>query len=271
MGHFYLLLALALLVLIALALSIRNSLKQSAQFVFNADQTLFTDAERRFLSVLRRAVGKDCQIYGKVRAADIIGLERRLSRRAREGALARLDGWCFDFLVCGAETSAILCAVNLAPRRPLRRAPPKNALDRICAAAHLPFVRFVESDTYSLVDVEEQVFAAIRARRIRTRPEAGLAEEVESTLNDLTLVIDEERRTSRSRLLGPRGGPTSDAGRIAPSVGKERVAGPRPLRRREPVIESHHISDEEPAFRIEPASRIEDEIEDERPMRRRRL
>ena len=270
MGHFYLLVALALLVLLSLALSLRRSMKQGAQLPFTADQRLFTAAEFSFRSVLERAVGKDCQVYAKVRAADVIGLHPRLSRRVRERALERLDGWCFDFLVCGAETSAILCAVNLSPRRPLRRGPPKDALDRICAAARLPFVRFVESETYSLVEIEDQVFAAIRARRTPATPETGLAEEIESTLNDLSLVIDEERRKTRSRLLGPRVEQTAEVRQSrAPSasapVSRDRSPAPRPLRRRDPVIEKHPIGDEGPTFKID------GEIDDERPLRRHRL
>ncbi|MBK1722901.1 DUF2726 domain-containing protein [Thiocystis violacea] len=262
MGHFYVLIGLGIVVSLAFLLSLRNSMKRRLRFPYVADETLFTAPERAFKGVLERAVGKEFLVYGRVRAIDVIGPRPRLSRRERERALERLGERCFDFLVCSRESTAILCAVKLAPRSRLRKLPPKDALDRICAAARLPFVRFRESDAYSVVDIEEQIFAAMQARGIRPRIDEIPADEAASVLHGLSSVIEAERRPEPVRPR-PRSAPSVTPPRQADSA--QRPRPPKPVRRRDPVIQDHHVLDEEPTFKID------GDLEDERPVRSHRL
>lgn len=224
MGHFYFLLALAILVLAAFLLSLRSSLRRQFGLPYVVDETLFTPAQRAFKAALERAVGKDYVVYGRVRVADVVGLRPRLSRRDRERALDRLGERLFDFLVCRRDTMAIHCAVNLAPRSRLRRQPGRDVLNRICAAAGLPFVRFRETDVYSVVEIEEAVFAAVQARHAKAAGEEISIDGTDDMLQGLSSVIRKER---------------GDGGEAAP----------RP-RRQEPVILDDQDVEEGPLFQI---------------------
>lgn len=191
MGHFYVLLGLGALVLVAFVFSLRKRFSRRYRFPYVVDEVLFTPNQRVFQSVLERAVGKGYRIYGKVRVADVIGLRPRLDPWARRRAYERLGERRFDFLVCTEQSSAIACAINLAPRSRLRRVPPNDSLNRICAAAKLPFVRFRESDLYSVIEIEEQVFAAMHALRLDARDDDPPREDTQAALAGLSETIAE--------------------------------------------------------------------------------
>jgi hypothetical protein len=206
MQHFYFLLALGALVSILFVAGLVRQLRNRHRLPYRADAFLFSPQQRAFLDVLERAVGRGYRVYGKVRAADIIEVEPRLDRRSRERAYERLADQTFDFVVCTLDTGAIACAVNLAPRSRLSRRPPKNSLDRICAAAKLPFVRFRESEVYSVVEIEQQVFGVMHAQRRRPESKADEMsnEDTRDALRDLSDVIGErEHEPSRFGRQGP--------------------------------------------------------------------
>lgn len=170
MGHFYFLLVLGGLLLLAFALHLQRRFGRRARLPFVADQTLFTPPQWAFLAVLEPALGPEYRVYGRVRVAEVIGLRPRLDRAVRRRAWARLGDRQFDFLVCVAATGAIACAVNLAPRSRLGRPPPRDSLDRICAVAGLPLVRWREADDYPPGEVRQRLCEAIEARRAGPLP-----------------------------------------------------------------------------------------------------
>ncbi len=250
MEHFYFLIGLGLFVLLAALLSLSKSLKRRRQLPYVVDATLFNPAQRAFKAVLERAVGKEYEIHGKVRAADVMSVRPGLSRRDRESAYDRLGDRCFDFLVCRRESTAIVCAVNLTARSRLRKRPPTDALDRVCAAAGLPLLRFRESDVYSVVEVEERIFAAIQARDVRP-VRLGVddihTEEAASMLHRLGQVIKDERPASRrSTPSVSRDRPESSRARTLP----DRTTVTTAAKRREPIIREQHVLDDEPDFKI---------------------
>ncbi|NEX22671.1 DUF2726 domain-containing protein [Thiorhodococcus mannitoliphagus] len=269
MGHFYFLLTLGVIVLAAFVLSLQRGIKRRLQLPYVLDEALFTAPQRAFKGVLERAVGKQYEIYGKVHAIDVIGLRARLSQREQALALSRVGDRRFDFLICSKETTAILCAVNLAPRSRLRKLAPKDALDRICAAAGLPFVRFRESAHYSVVDIEEQIFAAMQARGTRPEVEDIHLDEATTLLRDLSQASVDEQRTPRAAL--PRLAPVAPGARVAParrpSDGARRGSEPRRPKRRAPTLGSHehHVVDDGPSFKID------GELDDDRPQASRRI
>ncbi|MBK1719584.1 DUF2726 domain-containing protein [Thiocystis violacea] len=266
MEHFYFLIGLGVLVLLAFILSLRASLKRGRRLPYVADKTLFSPTQRAFMAVLERAVGKEYRIHGKVRAADVIGLSSRLSRRDRERAYDRLGDRRFDFLICDGETTAIVCAVNLSPRSRLRKQAPRDGLDRICAAAGLPFVRFRESEVYSVVEIEEHVFAAMRARIAPSKLDDIPAEEAAPMLHALSQAIDDGRPASRAR---SRQAVAERPRAPVPMTGAPTRPEPAPPsetpRRREPRIQDRQVLDDEPVFKIDL-----DADEDE-PVRARRF
>ena len=185
--------------------------------------------------------------------------------RARERAAERLAEQVFDFVICTRESSAIACAVNLAARSRLSRRPPKNRLDRICAAAKLPFVRFRESDVYSVVEIEEQVFSAMQTLRIHPRAEELSAQDTRDALRDLSDVIGEKvperTRTKRSALPTLSTHSTEQAAPSAPVPIK-------PGTRTEPRLHLDDDLDISPESRM-PEPRIEVEFDEDRPRRAR--
>lgn len=268
MGHFYFLLTLGVVVLVAFLLSVRRGVKRRLQLPYVLDPALLTPAQLAFKTVLERAIGKQHEIYAKVHAIDVIGLRPRLSRGEQELALTRLGDRRFDFLICSKETTAVLCAVNLAPRARLRKQPPRNALDRICAAAGLPLVRFRESEHYSVVDIEEQIFAAMQAQGSAVGREEASVDETTAALQDLSRAIVDEPRAGRPRLASAsaQSGTRSAAPR-RPGEGARREPEPRRAKRRAPTLGSHvpHLVEDGPSFRID------DDLDDDRTLAARRI
>lgn len=250
MAPLYFLLALEALVVVAFVLSLRRSLARRHRLPYLADEVLFTPEQLAFLAVLERAVGDGYRVHGKVRAAEVIDVSRRVDRRSRERAYARISHRCFDFLVCTAETGAIGCAVNLAPRSRLRKRPPRDALARICAAARLPFVQFRESDIYSVVDIEEQVFAAMHAVRLDTTADEPPKRETQAALHGLSAAIVEDDREPRLAPVPANGARRAEPPRIVPKAVKpvpQIVERPRT----EPRLAVEEDFDDGPTFSID--------------------
>jgi hypothetical protein len=265
MQHFYFLIALGALAVLAFALGLWRRFRQRNRLPYRVDAFLLSPPERAFCAVLERAVGQEYRVYAKVRAADIIEVDRRLDRRVRERAAERLAEDVFDFVICTRESSAIACAVNLAGRSRLSRRPPKNRLDRICAAAKLPFVRFRESDVYSVVEIEEQVFSAMQTLRIHPRAEEISAQDTRDALRDLSDVIgDKVPERARTKRPAPPTPPTHSTERATPSA-------PTPIKpriRTEPRLHLDEEIDIGPEVRL-PEPRIEVEFDEDRPRRAR--
>lgn len=264
MGHFYVLLGLGALALLAFLWSLARRFGRRQRLPYVADQALFSPEQQAFLPVLERALGRGYRVYGKVRVADVLGVRPRLGRQVRRRALERLGQRRFDFLVCTAETSAIACAVNLSPRSRLGRRPPTDGLDRICAAARLPFVRFREGDRYSVVEIEEQVFGAMHALRLKTKGAEPPREETQEALEHLSAAISSDQDASPSggkprRRIGvmPAGlRRSAPGGKAAPSATAVKAERTDPVLA--PVLSAGAEVDEGPEFRIDGDLDLED-------------
>lgn len=263
-GHFYVLLGLGALALLAFAWSLVRRFGRRHRLPYVADQTLFTPAQQAFLPVLERALGRGYRVYGKVRVADVLGVRPRIGRQARRRAYARLEARRFDFVVCTAGTSAIACAVNLSPRSRLGRRPPRDRLDRICAAARLPFVRFREGDRYSVVEIEEQVFGAMHALRLQTKDSEPPRAETQEALEHLSAAIsgdqDGEKALGKPRWRG--GAATAKSGGSESGVKPEGSLTSAKSERTEPVLAPILTAgaevDEGPKFRIDGDLELDD-------------
>lgn len=254
MGHFYVLLGLGGLVLLAFLWSLLKSFRGHRRYPYVLDPSLLTASERALMEILERVLGERYRVHVKVRASDVIDLAPRLSRRERERAHERLADHRFDFLICDRESSAMRCAVNLAPRSRLRKEPGRNALDRICEAVGLPLVRLRESTDYSAVEIEERVKGALRRRAVRHLEDRLDPEDEAAVLDELSRSLGGELAASRER---PTRLSLVKASRSAADAGE----APR-APRLEPVIADQRILDDEPVFRID--ANLED---DERPSR----
>lgn len=253
MAHLYFLLGLSALVLLFFVLSLRRRFSPRFRLPYLADEALFTASQRAFQAVLEEAVGPVYRVYGKVRAADVIGLRPRLTWRERERAEMRLAAYGFDFIVCRPESSAIACAIHLAPRSRLRSGVPKDQLDRICAAAGLPLARFREQDSYVLSAVQEQLATAMRVRP--TRPERPATDEIAPDeapplhfdLSDAVSLDDAPERESRRPALAST--PLS-LSKLSSTRIRAPAPPPAPLPRLEPQILSHSEVEDGPRFKL---------------------
>lgn len=256
-GHFYVLLGLGVLVFLAFLWSLTRRLGRRHRLPYVIGPSLFSPAEQVFLPVLERAVGRGYRVYGKVRVADVLRVRPRTGAQARKRAVDRLSRHRFDFLVCTAETGTVACAVNLSPRSRIRRRPPRDALDRICAAARLPFVRFREGDRYSVVEIEEQVFGAMQAVRLSAKEPEPPREETEEALGSLSETISSEKGAGQveakvrpwSRAAPARAKRSDPA--IKPDAGAHGATPDRAEPVLAPVLAADADVDEGPKFRIE--------------------
>ena len=258
MGHFYFLLGLLALLLLSLGLSLHGRFGRRGRRPYLSAPTLFPPAEFAVLEALEAALGPGYRVFGRVRAVDVIGLRHRLDRPTRRRALMRLWAHRFDFLICTARDNRIAAALNLAPASRFGRPPPRDALDRICAAAGLPFVRIREADHY-----DPAVLAGLLRRAMRTRVRAPEGD---------------HGRDRQARPAAPRTTPPPNPDQ-APDAGTPPRPHPRPAPPAEPAPRIEPIlavvGDLEPGpdfrspdFRI--GAHLEDDDEDERPLRMRR-
>ncbi len=270
-GHFYFLLGLAGLLLLAFGLHLHRRFGRRGRLPFVADEALFTPPQRAFLAVLERALGADYRVYGRVRVAEVIGLRQRLDRAARRRAWALLGGRQFDFLVCAAATGAIACAVNLAPRSRRGRPPPHDALNRICAAAGLPFVRVREADDYAATGLVERLFEAMQAQArpapappvsVRTVPPPR--REAAPDLRRLSEVVVEDAREPRLRSAAVR--PRAPAPTAVPLAPAPAALPTMETLRIEPTLAGPADLDPGPLFQINDGLDDEDD-RDARPVR----
>jgi hypothetical protein len=132
-------------------------------FPYVAAPALFTPAERRFLGVLEEAVWPEYRVFGKVRIADVAQVRPGLGRGARQGALNRVSGKHFDFVVCRSSDLAIVCAVELDDRsHGSARAQRRDAfVATVCRVIGLPLLQVPAKAGYSPIDLRARFHAAI--------------------------------------------------------------------------------------------------------------
>lgn len=128
-------------------------------FPYYARKALFTAAERSFLGVLEQAVEGRYRVFGKVRLGDVLGVKGGTPAAERRRALNRVLAKHVDFVLCHPETLSIAALVELddsSHRRPSRRA--RDAfLQRACAVAGMPLVRFPVRASYALGEVHSKI------------------------------------------------------------------------------------------------------------------
>lgn len=145
----------------AVALAAKN--KGRIGFPYQRGKVLFSAAERSFLGVLDQAVGAEHRVFGKVRVADVASVRGGVSGAARQGALNRIAGKHFDFIVCRASDLSIVCAVELNDKSHAReRAKSRDEfVVELCRVIGLPLLTYPAKANYALSDVRSQFLAAL--------------------------------------------------------------------------------------------------------------
>jgi hypothetical protein len=158
---------------LVLALLLRTLFGAGRRFPYERCDALFTPAERAFFNALRRAVGSEFLIFGKIRLADIIQPRRPLSRQRYFQALGRVTSKHIDFVLCDPRTLEIVVAIELDDRthqtQPRRRER-DVFVDGSLAAAGVPLLRVPVQRSYEVSALSAQLagFRGSASRRTST-------------------------------------------------------------------------------------------------------
>lgn len=97
----FILLAIILAVLVALLLFKKFSKPGSSDaFPYQSKISLCSPAERSFLGVLDQLLSEKYRVFLKVRLADLIEIQKGVTKSARQNALNRIIRKHVDFVVC---------------------------------------------------------------------------------------------------------------------------------------------------------------------------
>lgn len=126
-------------------------------------KVLFTPAERSFLGVLDQAVGSEHRVFGKIRVADVASVKAGLEASARRGALNRVTGKHFDFVVCRASDLSIVCAVELNDKsHASKRAQARDEfLSKVCQKISLPLYQVPAKRAYAVKEIQAKLAPAL--------------------------------------------------------------------------------------------------------------
>jgi hypothetical protein len=121
----------------------------------------YNNSERAFLSVLEKAVGSNFYVIGKVKAFEILQLERNSTLYSKM-LLRTFDQYYFDYVVCAINSHAIVCVVEL--EKITSRCKQSNAYSRMneklmqdfCCRSELPRLIVSEQRGYDLNELIER-------------------------------------------------------------------------------------------------------------------
>ena len=82
-------------------------------FPFNRKDSVFSNVEASFLTLLERAVGDKFKVVSRVKLTELIDCKPGLSKKARSLAMAKAKAKQLDFVLVDKETLNIVAAVDL--------------------------------------------------------------------------------------------------------------------------------------------------------------
>jgi hypothetical protein len=135
--------------------------------VYYLRKTLFTAAERSFLGVLDRVLPPGVTVFGKVRLADIFGVQSGLDPSTRQSARNRIDRKHVDFLLVRIDDLAPLAGIELDDRshEEEERQQRDAFVDEVFAGAGLPLLHVPAQKTYDLADLKAKVASLLAPPR----------------------------------------------------------------------------------------------------------
>lgn len=102
---------LILVVIVAMLASRLND--NSFPFPFDRKTTVFTLAEKNFLTLLEQAVGPKFRVINRVKLSDIVSIRNGVSQKTSQVALNNANNKYLDFVICDRETMALCGAIDL--------------------------------------------------------------------------------------------------------------------------------------------------------------
>jgi hypothetical protein len=168
MSKVYLLLALVAAVIAVLAVLKLKTAGGAKRGVYYLRKTLFTAAERSFLGVLERALPPGVRVFGKVRLADIFGVQSGLDASSRQSARNRIDRKHVDFLLVRVDDLAPLAGIELDDKSHEReeRQQRDASVDEVFSEAGLPLLHVPAQQTYDPTDLRARVVSLLTLPKV---------------------------------------------------------------------------------------------------------
>lgn len=141
---------------------------------YRPTQSLFTEAERKFLFVLDEAVGNKCRVFAKVRVADLVEVNGISSnnKKAFYSAFSKIGMKHIDYILVDKITLKVQVLVELDDRSHLLgpRIQRDKFLDDLFASVKLPLVRINVSRKYSISDIQKALQPYINVQAQQPNP-----------------------------------------------------------------------------------------------------
>lgn len=135
--------------------------------IYYLRKTIFTAAERSFLGVLDRALPPGVTVFGKVRLADIFGVQSGLDASTRQAARNRIDRKHVDFLLVRIDDLAPLAGIELDDKshEEEERQQRDAFVDEVFSGADLPLLHVPVQKTYDSADLKAKVASLLAPPR----------------------------------------------------------------------------------------------------------
>ncbi len=167
-----------------------------AEFPYQKSAALFSPAERSFFGVLQQAVGNNAAVFGKVRAADVVELQKGLGRSAQQTAYKKIAGRHFDFLLCDKEDLSIACAIQLNSglHHSRHRHAGDEFLKRVCETVGIPLIGVPAESAYVVSEVQRLLPRYLTSAKSASRdptpsPAPAKVETIEKTCPNCSAVM----------------------------------------------------------------------------------
>lgn len=142
-----------------LLLPLIKKLSDKQNYPYVARGFLFTKAENSFRGILEKVVGGRALVYGKVRIADVVTIRKGLTGAKRMSALGKIAQKHFDYVLCDAASSKILCVLELDDSS--HAAKDRKARDafvkEVCRVANVPLINVPTKGGYNFAVVDKLI------------------------------------------------------------------------------------------------------------------
>ena len=136
----------------------------SRAYPYRKKTSVMTRNEQEFYQALLRATGSTYDVFGMVRIADILSVEKGTAKR--QSWQNRINCKHIDFLLCDRATAEPILAIEVDDRSHERRDRQERDyfVDRAFDAAGLPLLRVKATRSYSAKELKRAIQDELRAR-----------------------------------------------------------------------------------------------------------
>lgn len=128
-----------------------------------AHRTLFSPGERFLFSVLKQAVGDEFEVFGKIRASEILRPRKDASRSEARDLLRVMAGRRFTFVLCHKADLSIAAIVDMDRHGHARKSPDAgDPAAELCRAAGLPLISIPASPHYDPEEIRAAILEEVR-------------------------------------------------------------------------------------------------------------